>query len=83
VDWVVDASSFEAKIAEVTDRIVTMGRTSTRLTKKLTNMAFESSFAEFAETYFEYQRLSIASPEHLHAMAEHRRNEGARKGDSR
>ena len=84
VDWVVDIGSFEPKIAELADRIVSMGKTSTRLTKKLTNMAFETSFAEFAETYFEYQRLSIRSPEHLHAMAEHRAShEGARKGDGR
>jgi enoyl-CoA hydratase/carnithine racemase len=72
VDWVVDAGSFEPKIAELTNRIVSMGWTSTRLTKKLTNMAFEKSFAEFVETYFEYQRLSMSSPEHVQAMAEHR-----------
>jgi hypothetical protein len=38
----------------------------------LTNMAFETAFADFVETYFEFQRLSTQSPEHLHAMAEHR-----------
>lgn len=84
VDWVVDAGSFEPKIVELTKRIVSMGRTSTRLTKKLTNMAFETSFAEFVETYFEYQRLSISSPEHLQVMAEHRAQRALRgKGDSR
>ena len=72
VDWVVDADSFDGKVAEVTERILSMGWTSTRLTKKLTNMAFETSFADFVETYFEYQRLSTSSPEHLQAMAEHR-----------
>jgi enoyl-CoA hydratase/carnithine racemase len=72
VDWVVAADSFEAKVVELTDRIVSMGWTSTRLTKKLTNMAFETSFDEFVETYFEYQRMSMLSPEHLEAMAEHR-----------
>jgi hypothetical protein len=35
------------------------------LTKKLTNMAFETSVAEFVETSFDYQRLSTPSPEHL------------------
>jgi enoyl-CoA hydratase/carnithine racemase len=63
VDWVVDADSFDAKVAEITDRILSMGWTSTRLTKKLTNMAFETSFADFVETYFEYQQLSTSSPE--------------------
>jgi enoyl-CoA hydratase/carnithine racemase len=72
VDYVVDAGSFEARIVELTDRLVSMAWTSTRLTKKLTNMAFETSFSDFVETYFEFQRQSMSSPEHLHAMAEHR-----------
>jgi enoyl-CoA hydratase len=72
VDWVTDADSFESRIAELTERLLSMAETSTRLTKKLTNMAFEMSFADFVETYFEYQRVSISSPEHLQAMAEHR-----------
>lgn len=80
VEWVVDAGSFETKIAELTDRILSMAWTSTRLTKKLTNMAFETSFTEFVETYFEYQRLSTLSPEHLHAMAEHRAERASRRG---
>lgn len=78
VDWVVDASAFEPKVAELTDRILAMAATSTRLTKKLTNMAFETSFAEFVDTYFEYQRVSTGSPEHLRAMAEHRAERAAR-----
>src|SRR4051794_21086189 len=56
VEWVVDAACFEARIAELTERILSMAWTSTRLTKKLTNMAFEMSFTEFVETYFEYQQ---------------------------
>jgi hypothetical protein len=47
-------------------------------------MSFETSFADFVETYFEYQRLSIASPEHVHAMAAHRaERERGKRGDSR
>ena len=79
VDWVVDAASFETRIAEITDRLLSMAETSTRLTKKLTNMSFETSFADFSETYFEYQRQSIASPEHLAVMAEHRAERAARR----
>jgi enoyl-CoA hydratase/carnithine racemase len=78
VDWVVDSSTFEAKIAEVTERTLSMAWTSTRLTKKLTNMAFQCSFEEFVETYFEYQRVSTASPEHLEAMAHHRAERASR-----
>jgi hypothetical protein len=48
------------------------------LTKKLTNMAFETSFADFVETYYEYQRLSMSSAEHQQVMAEHRTERAAR-----
>jgi enoyl-CoA hydratase/carnithine racemase len=72
VDWVVNEAAFEAKIAELTQHVLAMAWTSTRLTKQLTNSAFETSFAEFVETYFEYQQLSVASAEHQHAMTEHR-----------
>lgn len=72
VDWVVDATGFEPKIADITNQVLAMAWTSSRLTKKLTNMAFETSFADFVETYFEYQRMSMMSPEHQQAMAEHR-----------
>jgi enoyl-CoA hydratase/carnithine racemase len=82
VDWVVAPDSFEPKVAELTDRILSMAWTSTRLTKKLTNMAFETSFTEFVETYFEYQQLSTLSPEHLHAMEQHRADRASRGRDS-
>jgi enoyl-CoA hydratase/carnithine racemase len=72
VDWVVGADAFEAKIAEVTTRALSMARTSTRLTKTLTNMAIDAPFAEFVDAYFEGQRACLASPEHLQAMADHR-----------
>ena len=80
VDWVVDADAFESTIGNLTERILSMAPTSTRLTKKLTNMAFETSFAEFVETYFEYQRLSTSSPEHLDTMASHRTARALRQG---
>jgi enoyl-CoA hydratase/carnithine racemase len=79
VDWVVGEDAFEGKIAELTTRISSMAWTSTRLTKKLTNMAFDTSFADFVETYFEYQRISTSSPEHHQAMAEHRAERAARR----
>ena len=79
VDWVVAADAFDQTIADVTARILSMGWTSTRLTKKLTNMALQTPFAEFVETYYEYQRTSLGSPEHRQAMAEHR-SERQRRG---
>lgn len=78
VDWVVGADAFETTVRELTDRIQSTAATSTRLTKKLTNMAFETSFADFVETYFEYQRLATSSPEHLAVMAEHRAERASR-----
>jgi enoyl-CoA hydratase/carnithine racemase len=79
VDWVVDEAAFETTIAEMTQRVLAMAWTSTRLTKKLTNMAFEASFADFVETYYEYQRQSMASSEHQAAMADHRTAREARR----
>jgi hypothetical protein len=35
-------------------------------------MAFETSFADFVETYYEYQRLATSSSDHFRSMAEHR-----------
>ena len=78
VDWVVPSAAFEAKIVDVTGQILSMASTSTRLTKKLTNMAFETSFADFVETYMEFQRLATASPEHHDAMAERRAERASR-----
>lgn len=72
VDWVEDEDAFEARIAEVTERAVSMAWTSTRLTKRLTNMAFDAPFAEFVETYYECQRVATESEEHRKAMAAHR-----------
>jgi enoyl-CoA hydratase/carnithine racemase len=80
VDWVVAPAELDAKVSEVVHRLLLMAPTSTRLTKKLTNTAFETSFAEFAEMYFEYQRQSITSPEHLAIMAEHRQARELKKG---
>jgi len=78
VDYVVDRDAFEATIADLTQRILTMAWTSTRLTKKLTNAALETPFAEFVATYFEYQQQSTASAEHRQVMAEHRAARAAR-----
>jgi enoyl-CoA hydratase/carnithine racemase len=83
VDWVADESTFESRIAELTDRLLTMAWTSSRLTKKLTNMAFDVSFEEFVEAYFEYQRQATASPEHQEAMAEHRSQRAGRAAHRR
>lgn len=78
VDWVEGAETFEKRIAEITNRIFTMAWTSTRLTKKLANAAFDLPFDAFVETYLDYQRQSMASPEHQAAMAEHRAHRAAR-----
>jgi enoyl-CoA hydratase/carnithine racemase len=72
VDYVVPEDRFERTIGELTDRVLSMAWTSTRLTKRLTNAAFDVPFDHFVRTYYEYQRQSLASPEHLEAMAAHR-----------
>jgi enoyl-CoA hydratase/carnithine racemase len=72
VDYVVGTDAFEKTITEMTQRVLSMARTSTRLTKKLTNMAFESPFADVVDAYYECQQQATASPEHQRVMAEHR-----------
>lgn len=76
VDWVVEASEFEARVEALVERQLQTAWTSTRLTKKLTTMAFEVPWADFAVSYFEFQKQSMASEEHQEAMKEYR----ARKG---
>ena len=83
MDYVVNGDSFDATVAGLTERVLSMAWTSTRLTKKLTNMAFETSFADFVETYLEYQKMSTSSPEHLQAMAAHRAERASRDGEKR
>ncbi len=77
VDYVVGTEAFETTITNMTQRVLSMAATSTRLTKKLTNMAFETSFADFVETYYSYQQQSTSSPEHQQVMAEHRAGRAA------
>jgi enoyl-CoA hydratase/carnithine racemase len=78
VDWVESAETFETRVEEVVARILTMAWTSTRLTKKLTNAAFDLPFQAFVDTYLDYQAQSTASPEHQAAMAEHRAHRAER-----
>ena len=78
VDYVVDEADFETRIEEVAEQVRSMAQTSSRLTKKLTNAAFDVPFDAFVQTYLEYQRQSIASPEHQQAMAEHRADRARR-----
>jgi enoyl-CoA hydratase len=72
VDWVVPADQFEGQITSLTERVLSTAVTSTRLTKKLTNLAFDLPFDECLATYLDYQRQSLHSPEHQQAMAHHR-----------
>jgi enoyl-CoA hydratase/carnithine racemase len=72
VDWVETTDRFESRITEQTERVRSMAWTSTRLTKKLTNAAFDTPLEPFIQTYLDYQQACLASPEHRQAMAEHR-----------
>jgi enoyl-CoA hydratase len=78
VDWVVDDADFETRISELTKRMLAMAATSTRLTKKLTNMAFEAPFTDLVAAYAAYQQQSLASADHRQAMADYRASRAAR-----
>jgi enoyl-CoA hydratase/carnithine racemase len=69
VDHVVPAEAFEDAIASQTARLLSMAWTSTRLAKRLIDMAFDVPWAEGVDVFCEYQRLSVESSEHREAMA--------------
>ena len=77
VDYVAGPDTLEASLSELTGRLLTMARTSARLTKRLTNMAFDTSWSEFLDVFCEYQGISTASSEHQAAMAERRASRAA------
>jgi enoyl-CoA hydratase/carnithine racemase len=72
VDYIVEVNRFEAAIGDLTQRVLDMAWTSTRLTKKLSNSAFDAPFSQIVEVFSEYQRISTSSSEHAAAMAERR-----------
>jgi enoyl-CoA hydratase/carnithine racemase len=72
VDWVEGPETYESRISELTERLRSMAATSTRLTKKLTNMVFDVPLEPFVKAYLGFQEEAIASPEHASTMAEHR-----------
>jgi enoyl-CoA hydratase/carnithine racemase len=72
VDEVAAEDAFPTRIEEMAARVCSMAQTSVRLTKRLTNAAFDMPFDAVVQTYLEYQRQAMASPEHQQAMAEHR-----------
>ena len=78
VDEVASADAFDERIREYCQRLLAMGRTAARLSKKLTNLAVDASFADVLETFCEYQREAIASPEHRAAMSERRERRARR-----
>jgi enoyl-CoA hydratase len=78
VNEIVGAERFEQRIGELTDRMLAMAWTSTRLTKELIDVAHETPFDDFLERFCESQRLATNSPEHQQAMAERRARDAAR-----
>jgi enoyl-CoA hydratase/carnithine racemase len=73
VDRVADVDRFEPAIEDLTQHLLSMAWTSTRLTKKLIAQSVDASFADLLETFCEYQATATSSREHLDAMAEYRR----------
>jgi enoyl-CoA hydratase/carnithine racemase len=78
VDYLATRDRFDAVVEERTERLLAMAWTSTRLTKKLTQLAFDTSWSDCVEVFCEYQRLATESPEHEEAMAERRAHRALR-----
>jgi enoyl-CoA hydratase/carnithine racemase len=72
VDVVAGPDAFNARVSAVVERLGSVARTSTALTKKLIDMAFDTPFSGMVDTFCEYQRRSTASVEHRQAMAARR-----------
>jgi enoyl-CoA hydratase/carnithine racemase len=75
-----DEDVFEARLASLISRMGEMAWTSTKLTKKLANIALDTSAAELTEMFCEFQRLSTASSEHQRAMRERREARSGNRG---
>jgi enoyl-CoA hydratase/carnithine racemase len=73
IDYVAKTECFDADVSSLAYRLLEMAWTSTRLTKKLINQAFDTPFEEFVDLFCRYQQQALASPEHQEAMA-HRRS---------
>lgn len=78
VDYLADAATFETAISDLTTRLAAAPRTSSRLVKKLANLAFDLPQSEFVEVFLEYQRQSTGSEEHKAAMAGRATRSGGR-----
>jgi enoyl-CoA hydratase/carnithine racemase len=69
VDHVVTADNFEAETRSLVDKYARVCSEGSRQAKMLLNMAFDLAHGQFFEEYLRRQRIALASPDHLEAMA--------------
>jgi enoyl-CoA hydratase/carnithine racemase len=72
VDWVVPPDKVVDTTAWLISTVLKSSATALRLSKKLVNSSFETSYEEAFWTYLEFQQHSLSSEEHHRAMLEYR-----------
>ncbi|HWP49343.1 MAG TPA: enoyl-CoA hydratase/isomerase family protein [Candidatus Limnocylindrales bacterium] len=72
VDWVVPPEEFEEKLQAIIQKFLKFATKAARLAKILTSQAFDLSYSEFLEKYFEFQKIASESEEHQEAMRAYR-----------
>lgn len=72
VDWVVPPEEFEEKLQAIIQKFLKFTTKAARLAKILTSQAFDLSYPEFVEKYFEFQKIASESEEHQEAMQAYR-----------
>jgi len=72
VDHVVSADCFDADVRALVEKYARVCSEGTRQSKMLLNMPFDMPHGQFFEEYLRRQRIAVASPDHLEAMAAYR-----------
>lgn len=72
IDYLVPQAQFDKRVQEITRTYLDAASEGQRQAKRLVNMAFDLEWDAFLEKYMEAQKTTLASGEHLKAMAEAR-----------
>ena len=76
VDWVFPENEIVQMTRDVASMLLTGSATAQYFSKLLTNIAFDTDVIKACEDYLDYQARTIASEEHLAAMANYRKLKG-------
>lgn len=72
VDFLVPAAQFRPRLEEIAAKVLRTASKAARLSKLLTNRAFDAGHEEFLEEYLKAQKTALASEDHQEAMRAYR-----------